>query len=903
MLLRSSQDAWLQQVFGSGPAPDGLLSGASGLDLPAPTLDPGGASATQLKVSWSIAAPPPVDLELRWQRVGAGGASQSTHMGTVTTFRHTLCSLDPNTEYAVRAAPTSGSGAEGAALRATTLPGVPHGMVCSGSTGSSLELSWECAGAARYVVYGSAALRFAKVYSGQERRCRVDGLTAGREYGFRVCAFNAAGGSSAFSDELLAVCKVAGQTADAARSSAAAVEPPVSESDPRLRRLEPFAEPQGVEVTPGELSAWHQARDVDEISGLTPLTGGVVPAASVAPSLPASAASTLRPPMPQYPTPQLLTLGHDSLSMSWSAPADCQVGHFVVELAEGPASLGRIPAEADWTRIYEGAPPGCEVCSLAPQTTYRLRVALVDRAGVQRPWGPTLSVTTTAEPPRLAQRAASTKATLAPRMPCKQVSAASRPSASTAGPPTAAADFASSRRARSPPSARAGRVGPKWEPKNPNKPSRPLLGRPASLSSSRRPGAPSTVGACQISPRSQLSHYAQPSCQQIHRRQPSPPRQLEPDVQPSPHRSVVREPPNQPQPIPRHSSPRRTTPIRSHRAGSPPSQTSPIRPSSAPLRARAVDATVPPWAAAGCSAASSAGAVHDRLHALHAAKLQARQAARQHLREQRASFTNSPRGAASAPARPTHSPPSSGFGSNAPRGELWAGCPCCSGSCTSPLGSACHLPTGGPAGPGPGAYETSSDFQSEEQMRGSLRGGAGAGAAAAFRSKSARLPAGRALGPGPGVYDVVDGKGIADKAAALAKEATRRSQQAAGACRPSGAAGRESARPDYGTPGPGAYAPDYEEEQRVSAHRARPSAAFMSGSRRIGLPWAGGAEGSPEADGPSPGPGEYDTRGGTPRSARRAPSACFGSTTTPRFEHEPDPDDLPPPPGAYFCSY
>lgn len=926
MLSRSSQDAWLQQVFGANPAPGGLRHSEVGSDLPAPILDPGGASATQLKVSWNMATLPPADLELRYQHVGAGGSVQSIHMGIVTTFRHTLCSLDPNCEYAIRAAPASGSGAESAELRATTLPGLPHGLVCSGSTGSSLDLSWECAGAARYVVYGSAALRFAKVYSGQERRCRVEGLTVGCEYGFRVCAFNAAGGSSAFSEEVLAVCMAGGQPFGAGdvrddRPAMAAAEQPVCEYDPGLRRPEPFAEPQGVDVGPNEISAWDQTHDADQISSFPPPAGGMLDAAIVVPSLPARAASTPRSLTPPPLTPQLLTLGHDSLSMSWPAATNGLVGQFVVELAE--SSSGRMSADADWTRIYEGATPKCEVSFLTPQTTYSLRIALIDRAGAQRPWGPTLSLTTAAQPPppRLAQRAAPTQATAAsaPHTPRKQASVIGRPSASTAEPPSAAAHSGSSRKAASTPLAMAGRVGLGQAPKSPNQPSSLSLSRPASVWSSRRQGTPSTAGECQ--PTSQPSPHGQPDrCRQpIHHSQPSPRSQPSPNGQPSPRRSVVRPASCQPPPTLRHNSPRCSPP---HRAPHPPRQSSPLRPSSAPsrFRARAVDAPVSPWVAPAAAssesssapspAPSSAGAVHGRLHALHAAKLQARRATRQHLHEQRAALANSPRGAraASAPDRPTHRPPTSAFGSNAPRGELWSvvGCLSCAGSCTSPLGSACHPSTAGQAGPGPGAYETSSVFQSEEQMRGSVRGGAASGAAAAFKSKSVRPSAGPSAGgagPGPGEYDVMDGKGITDKATALAKEAALRSQRTAAGDRPSSAGGRGCARADCGTPGPGAYAPHYAEEHRVSVHCSMPSAIFLSGSRRIGLPWAGGAEQSPEVDGPSPGPGAYDTRGGTPRSARRTPAACFGSTTTPRFGHEPDPDDLPPPPGAYFCSY
>ena len=59
----------------------------------------------------------------------------------------------------------------------------------------------------RYAVYGSAALSFAKVYSGVDTFCEVSGLTRGKEYGFRVCAMNAHGGASDFSPELLAKCE------------------------------------------------------------------------------------------------------------------------------------------------------------------------------------------------------------------------------------------------------------------------------------------------------------------------------------------------------------------------------------------------------------------------------------------------------------------------------------------------------------------------------------------------------------------------------------------------------------------------------------------------------------------------------------------------------------------------
>ena len=51
-------------------------------------------------------------------------------------------------------------------------------------------------------MYGSASLGFAKLYAGDETLCTVGGLEQGKEYGFRVCAMNAAGGASDFSPEV-----------------------------------------------------------------------------------------------------------------------------------------------------------------------------------------------------------------------------------------------------------------------------------------------------------------------------------------------------------------------------------------------------------------------------------------------------------------------------------------------------------------------------------------------------------------------------------------------------------------------------------------------------------------------------------------------------------------------------
>ncbi|KOO34768.1 hypothetical protein Ctob_010655 [Chrysochromulina tobinii] len=70
--------------------------------------------------------------------------------------------------------------------------------------------------------------------------------------------------------------------------------------------------------------------------------------------------------------------------------------NYTVELAEGD---GGVVAEGEeWTVIYEGAPPGCEISYLAPETEYHMRVNYKDHSGRTHDFGPSLIVTTPEEP-------------------------------------------------------------------------------------------------------------------------------------------------------------------------------------------------------------------------------------------------------------------------------------------------------------------------------------------------------------------------------------------------------------------------------------------------------------------------------------------------------------------------
>ena len=196
------KDAWLASIFG-GSAPGtprtGGSSGSSGSSLPAPKLD-GKEKADELVISWRWPDAPPGqhDFEIRWRRNYPGSASsdwQRQRLGSTASFRHAIRDLQPNTRYAicVHAIPLTPSGqpAQTTELLVTTGPPVPTRLHVTGGTDTSVSLRWDgCGAGVRYAVYGSAALGFQKLYSGEEEECTVGNLKAGVEYGFRVCSTN-----------------------------------------------------------------------------------------------------------------------------------------------------------------------------------------------------------------------------------------------------------------------------------------------------------------------------------------------------------------------------------------------------------------------------------------------------------------------------------------------------------------------------------------------------------------------------------------------------------------------------------------------------------------------------------------------------------------------------------------
>ena len=211
----------MKQIFGGAPPPGrgvgspggGSPSAPGGAAPTAPKLDSSGARSDSLVLSWQWPAnPPQTTYELTWREANstAPWQRQRLNINEAAFSGHVLRSLQPNTTYSI--AVQSSAGPRGAELTATTAPAVPQQLEACDSTASTISLRWRpvSGSSVRYAVYGSAALSFAKVYSGVDTYCEVSGLTRGKDYGFRVCAMNAHGGASDFSPELIAKCEPSG---------------------------------------------------------------------------------------------------------------------------------------------------------------------------------------------------------------------------------------------------------------------------------------------------------------------------------------------------------------------------------------------------------------------------------------------------------------------------------------------------------------------------------------------------------------------------------------------------------------------------------------------------------------------------------------------------------------------
>lgn len=286
------KDAWLKSIGLSVGAVGGQSSSSS---IPAPSVDANGTRSDSLELSWrwndSAAAAQFDHFEITWRAeadVGAPWKRQRVPGSSPSFSAYKLRGLSPNTLYAVAVEGIPlGSGRQperGKQLSVCTAPAAPATPEHCGGTDRSISLRWRpvAGNGLRYAVYGSAALGFAKVYTGEHAYCTINGLDHGKEYGFRVCAMNSQGGASDFSPELTVRCGA--------------------------------------------------------VKGSGGSGGG-----------------------PALITPELLKVSHESLSMRWEPPLG-GARTYVVELAE--AEDGVPPNADDWSTIYEGAPPGCEISFL-----------------------------------------------------------------------------------------------------------------------------------------------------------------------------------------------------------------------------------------------------------------------------------------------------------------------------------------------------------------------------------------------------------------------------------------------------------------------------------------------------------------------------------------------------------
>lgn len=818
----------MKQIFGGAPppgrtagSPGGGTSNTAGAP-PAPKLDSSGARSDSLVLSWQWpSAPRGQQFELCWRESHGSGAWQRQRLSIneAAFTAHVLRPLTPNTQYSV-AVQVTPSGPRGAELVATTAPAVPQQLEVCDSTGSAISLRWRpvAGSSVRYAVYGSAALSFAKVYSGVDTFCEVSGLTRGKEYGFRVCAMNAHGGASDFSPELLSRCEPG--SAGGAKSGARA--------------------------------------------------HGVVP--------------------------ELLTLTHDALSMRWAPPAG-GASNYIVELAEGED--GVVPDEEEWTVIYEGAPPGCEISYLAPATEYHMRVACTDAAGRTSDFGSPLIVTTPDEPEK--------KKKPKKKSPTKESAPAKRTPPPPKPPPKAPPRAPPSRPPPSPRHSSPGKAtggnatprSPRIPPPRPPPPSKPP-------SSPRRTPPGPTPG------------YASPRKAAVPRNEP---RETAPSRETAPTRSARRPPPPpRPQPSPRRAAKRDDDTAGSDSDSDDGGRRSPRR-------------------------TSSAGGIHERLFNLHEEKMEELKEKRQQVVNSLSLSTLSLREKAGGAMSPRSKQGAKPFGSTATRPHLWLGATAAAGPTTdsckragqdSPRGSRVSQverdesdEPAVPDSPGPGAYNVMS---ATSGFKADLRKDPSKGSSSAFKSQTRRLfdteggvidaelfPGKKVNeSPGPTAYTPTIRGSIAEAAIAVKRHAEKiQNLRRSSSVPPKASFVNNLSQQKSKEPGPGAYEPGKVTETKLKRVYKISNSPFRSGSRRQ-LPWGGSGNDAPSstrarkadeiAQTPfqEPGPGDYQLPGSFDKAKEKPrQNKAVGAWTkgAPRFAPDIAEDKLTPSAVHYTPNY
>ncbi|KAJ1638098.1 fibronectin type III [Pavlovales sp. CCMP2436] len=412
-LFRTNSENNTSRLSSPGGA-NGSLARASSLGaimestLPVPTLADSGAKAQSLSVLWGWQ--PPVGqsasdfaCRLEWRSDGASAQALELNLSSIHSrfepAKVTIKGLLSNTTYYLRAVAerrvVDGDEAPplvSAEAHMLTVPEAPPAPAVTSRAPTSVSLRWRPSadGASCYAVYGSAALSFAKVYSGSSCECAVEGLEAGGTYGFRVCALNALGGASEFSPEV---------AASTAADASCELQPlTLVQADARSATLR---WPVGGSAAGGSLhlewrrdngEGWGDARVQQaggageaRVDGLSPNSAYefrlcAVGSAGERQAETAGVRVSTEPGTPGLP--QLLPhrVQPDSLAMRWAEPVRaCSYwsGHSSMkdEYSYTP------PPIREWALIYEGTTAGCEISYLSPQATYHFCVIALGADG------------------------------------------------------------------------------------------------------------------------------------------------------------------------------------------------------------------------------------------------------------------------------------------------------------------------------------------------------------------------------------------------------------------------------------------------------------------------------------------------------------------------------------------
>jgi RHS repeat-associated protein len=353
-----------------------------------------GTTSSSVSLSWTAPSGPVSGYdvyEITETIIGPVEEQLASFPGTGTTA--TVTGLSKSTSYTLNVAAynVSGTGAYSTTVTArtgsTSPPGAPTGLKVTGTTSSSVSLSWTAPSGTvtGYYVYENGGA--SSVATSTSTSVTITGLTASTTYTFTVAAYNSGGtGTQSSSVSATTSAPPAAPAAPTGLTVTGSTDTSVS-----LSWTAPSGSVTGYYVyeNGGTTSVATSTTTSVTVTGLSKSTGYTFTVAaynSVGTGTPSSSVSATTTALPGTPAALTVTgTTSSSVSLSWTAPSGAVTGYYVYE-------------NGGTTSVATSTSTSVTVTGLTVSTTYTFTVAAYDTNGTGAPSSSVPATTASAAP-------------------------------------------------------------------------------------------------------------------------------------------------------------------------------------------------------------------------------------------------------------------------------------------------------------------------------------------------------------------------------------------------------------------------------------------------------------------------------------------------------------------------